>query len=543
MKLDKTIIKQFIDFVIAELGIKSPPRIILTTNKAGIKTTAIYRKRIEIKVYVKDRHLVDVLRSLAHELVHHWQLEIGKYGDEGVQDIGGEIEDEANAIAGQLIKKFAYNGNMRIYEIHKKSAEVLSEARLKKQFKPNFRFFDIHVCYVEDEQGCWSGCSLFIAIPENIPEFDVSIGEIFDFQDVPEIINYATKVIKELNEDDIKYIDYVREIDENEYCYENPKFCEEGKLIHEARLKKQIKKVNPLALPLAEFLEISPYELKEIDNYYYGLTQFETPDGEVYAIGTDEEADNAYEEALSYIKDEFKNYVNPSNLSYYIDDDCAKQWADGESDYFYELIRDEPSNWINDDPEQMTDYAQEEIEELQTAITETNSEIVVNETTIEEIETEISELEDKLEEISDQELIEQIQERLEILKKELETLLLENEEKQENVKNWENEIENIKSDKNNPDYWEYSEEQIEAEVKSRVNDIADDLIGYLEEIYGSVDRNGFEEIYSAVENCIDKDKFIEDIKNNGSRGEELSGYNGQENYVHFDGITYYIYRI
>lgn len=50
--------------------------------------------------------LVDVMRSIAHEMVHHRQFEQGKLSVRP-PDIGGEIEDEANAVAGQIIKLFA----------------------------------------------------------------------------------------------------------------------------------------------------------------------------------------------------------------------------------------------------------------------------------------------------------------------------------------------------------------------------------------------------------------------------------------------------
>jgi hypothetical protein len=46
------------------------------------------------------------MRSIAHEMVHHKQFENNKLNVKP-PDIGGEIEDEANAVAGQLIKLFA----------------------------------------------------------------------------------------------------------------------------------------------------------------------------------------------------------------------------------------------------------------------------------------------------------------------------------------------------------------------------------------------------------------------------------------------------
>ena len=102
-------IKNFIKYVIKELKIKHPPTIIITHNKDGIKTTANYdysKDEKIMKIYCKNRMSVDVMRSVAHELVHHKQWEDGKLKTPP-PDIGGPIEDDANAIAGQLIKKFA----------------------------------------------------------------------------------------------------------------------------------------------------------------------------------------------------------------------------------------------------------------------------------------------------------------------------------------------------------------------------------------------------------------------------------------------------
>jgi len=54
------------------------------------------------------------MRSIAHELVHHKQYEQERLKVQP-PDIGGEIEDEANAKAGQYIKMFAKE-NPEIYE-------------------------------------------------------------------------------------------------------------------------------------------------------------------------------------------------------------------------------------------------------------------------------------------------------------------------------------------------------------------------------------------------------------------------------------------
>jgi hypothetical protein len=55
------------------------------------------------------------MRSLAHELTHHKQFENGRLKVQP-PDIGGEIEDEANAKAGQFIKMYAKK-DPTIYDI------------------------------------------------------------------------------------------------------------------------------------------------------------------------------------------------------------------------------------------------------------------------------------------------------------------------------------------------------------------------------------------------------------------------------------------
>ena len=108
----------FAKFVVKELGIKNPPTISIQNGRGTLKTTANYDYTKEnkiIKVNAHKRALVDVLRSLAHELTHHKQFEQGRLKVQP-PDIGGEIEDEANAKAGQFIKIFAKQ-NPSIYDI------------------------------------------------------------------------------------------------------------------------------------------------------------------------------------------------------------------------------------------------------------------------------------------------------------------------------------------------------------------------------------------------------------------------------------------
>ena len=109
----KNALSDFAKFVKKELQIENIPTISIQNGRKELKTTASYDYTKEnkiIKINAKNRALVDVMRSLAHELVHHKQWEDGRLKVRP-PDIGGEIEDEANAKAGQYIKMYAKKDN------------------------------------------------------------------------------------------------------------------------------------------------------------------------------------------------------------------------------------------------------------------------------------------------------------------------------------------------------------------------------------------------------------------------------------------------
>jgi hypothetical protein len=105
----REILDKFVLFVKEQLELKTVPTIKIQNHRDGLKTTANYDYTKEnkiIKVCAKNRALVDVCRSIAHEMVHHKQFEQGRLKVQP-PDIGGEIEDEANAKAGQFIKMYS----------------------------------------------------------------------------------------------------------------------------------------------------------------------------------------------------------------------------------------------------------------------------------------------------------------------------------------------------------------------------------------------------------------------------------------------------
>lgn len=109
-KAKENTVKRFISFCIKYLSLVDNVDIQLVDErkKHKIKTTAYYNHEDKkVVVYAKNRMLVDVLRSLAHELVHAQQWEDNRI-TLPVPDVGGIIENEANAVAGIIIKKFIY---------------------------------------------------------------------------------------------------------------------------------------------------------------------------------------------------------------------------------------------------------------------------------------------------------------------------------------------------------------------------------------------------------------------------------------------------
>jgi hypothetical protein len=114
------IIKDFISFVRDKIKIQDPVTVALrNTRDRYISTTASYLPSENINfVRCGGRALVDILRSIAHELVHNRQRELNLFKiGEDVPNIGYKIEDQANSIAGVLIKDFTHNhGYDRVYD-------------------------------------------------------------------------------------------------------------------------------------------------------------------------------------------------------------------------------------------------------------------------------------------------------------------------------------------------------------------------------------------------------------------------------------------
>jgi hypothetical protein len=97
-------VERFIKLLQRNLPLKESVVVEFLGNRYGDMTTGSRTPDSRLKILVKDRILRDVLRTLAHEWVHEYQIQI--LNREQGPDIGGKNEDEANALSGQLVKKF-----------------------------------------------------------------------------------------------------------------------------------------------------------------------------------------------------------------------------------------------------------------------------------------------------------------------------------------------------------------------------------------------------------------------------------------------------
>jgi len=69
-------------------------------------TTGCYAPATKmISTIAQNRHFIDYCRTIAHEMTHLKQDLEGRVAQEN-QEIGGEIEDEANALSGQVMKTY-----------------------------------------------------------------------------------------------------------------------------------------------------------------------------------------------------------------------------------------------------------------------------------------------------------------------------------------------------------------------------------------------------------------------------------------------------
>ncbi len=104
------IIKDFIAFMKEKLQFSDDmPEIVISYDPkeaAGMHSFGKYTPETnELRVVATNRNLADVLRTLAHELIHHMQRQKGVL-DSNSSETGSDMENEANALAGVYMREF-----------------------------------------------------------------------------------------------------------------------------------------------------------------------------------------------------------------------------------------------------------------------------------------------------------------------------------------------------------------------------------------------------------------------------------------------------
>lgn len=101
----ENIVHHFLLFVKKEIRIKNLPNIQFIDDSKFAKRIAAFGqiKDNRIVIDIQGRHIMDILRTLAHELVHYHQHQIGRTGNGRA---GSSTENQANQLAGSLVRKF-----------------------------------------------------------------------------------------------------------------------------------------------------------------------------------------------------------------------------------------------------------------------------------------------------------------------------------------------------------------------------------------------------------------------------------------------------
>jgi hypothetical protein len=101
--------RAFLKLCQKELKLEHLPKIVWITDNSHTRQHHSFgsfnNQNHEIKVELNNRHILDVMRTLAHELVHYRQFLDGRIKpDSG--ETGSEIENEAHAVAGVIMRHF-----------------------------------------------------------------------------------------------------------------------------------------------------------------------------------------------------------------------------------------------------------------------------------------------------------------------------------------------------------------------------------------------------------------------------------------------------
>lgn len=133
------IISKFIPFAKKYLKLKGDPKIkFVKDSKFASKVGAFgqINGKNHITIDILDRHPMDILRTLAHELVHLHQHQIGV---NGTSHAGSKTENESNMIAGAMLRKFG-GEHSDLFEL-----PSISEEKKKKKSNKDYEHYPMEL--------------------------------------------------------------------------------------------------------------------------------------------------------------------------------------------------------------------------------------------------------------------------------------------------------------------------------------------------------------------------------------------------------------
>jgi len=114
----KSQLDEFVKWICNQIGMKELPNVKYGTELDKVKQMRTFGSTTsagDIWVHVKNRNLADTMRTLAHELIHYKQFHEGVASDDMDDERRQYIEDEANALAGRLMREYGAQ-HEEIYE-------------------------------------------------------------------------------------------------------------------------------------------------------------------------------------------------------------------------------------------------------------------------------------------------------------------------------------------------------------------------------------------------------------------------------------------
>jgi hypothetical protein len=99
------VVKKFLPFAKEFLKLKNLPEIEFIEKPSFSKNIAAFGEIVDnrIIINIRNRHPMDIVRTIAHELVHYKQHNMGRHGSGSA---GSPTENEANKLSGTLVRKF-----------------------------------------------------------------------------------------------------------------------------------------------------------------------------------------------------------------------------------------------------------------------------------------------------------------------------------------------------------------------------------------------------------------------------------------------------